>query len=150
MNIKGVCEIHTARLCRVMDAQSSKIWKVERRVAWEINYPDCWPDPRKNIHSSKSYLRTERSGFHGKCPRVGEISRENSYVRFHAATRRPAWDAKRQIKKHIAGWMQPVRIWHGWISGDTKTVTISVRLSLRTVGQALSVRQEKKHSGWQR
>lgn len=44
--------------------------------------------------------------------------------------------------------MQPVRIWHGWISADTKTVTISVRLSLQTVGQALSGKK-KKRSGWQ-
>lgn len=64
--------------------------------------------------------------------------------RCDAALKNARWrgtrDAERQIEENVAGWMQPVD--SAWISSDGKTVTISVRLSLWTVGQALSVEQE--------
>ena len=65
---------------------------------------------------------------------------ERSPTRGTFGAERHRRDAERQIEENVAGWMQPVD--SAWISSDGKTVTISVRLSPWTVGQALSVEQE--------
>lgn len=120
-------------------------------VAWEINYPDCWPAHRERISIPQNLIFEQNDpGFHGKCRRAGEISRENSYVRFHAATRRPAWDAKRQIKKHIAATECMLRM-HFGVDGSPATLkpfTISVQLSRERLDKHCPSGKKKKHRGW--
>lgn len=108
-------------------------------AAWEINYPDCWPDPRENIPFLKILSSNRMIRVPWKVSARGwNIARK--FVRFSRGVRCKKTDKETYCRLNAArthlAWMDLRR--------DTKTVRIFV-----AIVAAWFCIVRKKNSGWQ-
>lgn len=152
MNIKDTCGIHAAFVQSHGCAKFQNLKSGTRQPSGVRNKLSrlLTGDPRKNIHSSKSYLRTERSpdSMESVCARVKyrEKIRTYTFSRGDATTgmRCKKTDKETHCRLNAAGTHL------AWMEVALKPSRFRCDCHCERLDKHCWTAKKKKHSGWQR